>query len=249
MHMAAMTTEYAGVDAPTGRTKICQRENLLGDACVSVAIMLCIFGIWCTYSPLTVPNRYTTVTHIRHLAQSGSGTTPVPLPLSNVTRLGLQDKDTVLVLFPRAWQTACWSRVVFRFHRYPYDKVTGIEVLAKATPVRALAWIGDRLIIDTAFNETFRRFEHLGFRCRGSRTTLGIAFLRLDDGRWDEAVIVRASGLVRSFPLVKIEDGLWLAGMPSGEDQWQGRVRHIADIPGNVSLFGPSTQSSIESYV
>ena len=189
------------------------------------------------------------MTHIRHLAQSGSGTTPVPLPLSNVSRLGLQDKDTVLVLFPRAWQTAGWSRVVFRFDRYPYDKVIGIDVLAKATPVRALAWIGERLIIDTVFNETFRRFQHLGFRCKGSRTTLGIAFLRLDDGRWDEAVIVRASGLVRSFPLVKIEDGLWLAGMPSDEDQWQGRVRHIADIPGNVSLFGPSTQSSIESYV
>lgn len=225
------------------------RENLLGNACVSVAIMLCIFGVWSMYSPLTVPSRYITVTHIRHLAQSGSDTMPVPLPFPNVTRLGLQERDTVLVLFPGSWQTAGWSRVVFRFHRYPYDRVTGIDVHTKITPMRALAWMGDRLILDSAFNETTRRFEHLGIPCKGSHTTLGVAFLRLGDGGWDEAVVVRASRLVRSFPLVKIEDDLWLAGMPPAEDRWRGRARHIADIPGNVSLFGSSGNRRIDSYV
>ena len=105
--------------------------------------------------------------------------------------------------------------------------------------MQTLAWVQDRLILDVALNKTTYRFESLFVPCQGAQTTLGFAFLRLEDNQWDEAVIVRASRLVESFPLVKVDDTLWLAGTPSAEDRWQGRVGHIVDIPGNVSLFRP----------
>lgn len=218
------------------------KENLLANACVNIAIVLCTFGIWSVYSPMTVVNRGITVTHIRHLAQRGSGTAAVPLPSFNVTRLGLDETDSVLVLFPRSWQTARWSRVVVRFDRYPYDKLTGIDIhLREDKNLRTLTWVGDRLILDATLNNTMR-FQQLDAHCEGARTTLGVAFLKMEDGirQWDEAVVVRASKLVKAFPLVKIDDALWLAGQPSAVDRWWGRVQHTGDIPGNVSLFGPS---------
>lgn len=225
------------------------QDNLLVNACISIAIMLCIFAVWSTCSPMMVPSRGITVTHIRHLSQRGSDTMPVALPLPNVTRLGLQKSDIALLLFPRWWQTAAWSRVVFRFNRYPYDQVIGIDVHPRAERLRTLVWVGDRLVLDTALNETVHRFKNLGIPCKGSYTTLGVAFLRKDDGRWEESVVVRASRLVRAFPLVKIQDGLWIAGKPSAADQWRGRCRHIGDIPGNVMLFGPLAQPRMDSYV
>ena len=221
---------------------------VLGNSLISFAIVLCTFGFWSTYSPVTIPYRSNSVRHISHLTQRGSGTFPVPLPLSNVTRLGLLESDIALVLFPRDWQTAGWSRVVFRFDRFPFDRVTGIDVYTRVKGMRTLAWVGHRLILDSKLNETIQRFENLDIPCKGSQTTLGVVFLRLPEGRWDEAVVVRASKLVPSFSLVKIEDFLWLAGRPYTEDRWQGRVRRIHDIPGNVSLFGPVVQGSMSQY-
>ena len=83
-----------------------ENDNLLASACVNSAIVLGVFAIWSTYSPMTVPNWNVTVTHVRHLAQHGSTKVPVPLPASNLTRLGLDDGGSFLVLFPRDWQTA-----------------------------------------------------------------------------------------------------------------------------------------------
>ena len=215
-------------------------DDLLASACVNFAIVLCVFAIWSTYSPMTVPNWNVTVTHVRHLAQHGSIKVPVPLPASNRTRLGLDDGGSFLVLFPRDWQTASWSHVIIRFERYSFDRVRGIEVHLRQAEIRTLAWVQDRLILDVALNKTTFRFKSLFVPCQGAHTTLGFAFLRLEDNQWDEAVIVRASRLVESFPLVKVDDTLWLAGTPSAEDRWRGRVRHIVDIPGNVSLFRPA---------
>lgn len=206
--------------------------------------------MWCTYSPMTVPNRGITVTHIRHLAQRGSDTMAIPLPSSNLTRLGLNDRDPLLVLFPRSWETARWSHVVFRFDRFPFDKVTAIDVHIREPTLRTLAWIDDRLILDAVINDTLggrRRFERLFIPCQGARTTLGIAFLEQKNDRWDEAVVVRASRLVRVFPLIQINETLWLAGRPSAEDRWWGRVRHIGNIPGNVALFRSTTKKQWSS--
>lgn len=241
--MSHASTAAASSVGATATNDEHHREDLLANACANLAIVLCAFAIWSTYSPLTVPNRYVTVTHVRHLTQLGSTQIPVPLSASNITSLGLDDGETFLVLFPRYWQTAAWSHIVVRFDRYPFDRVTGIDLHFHRAKLRTLAWVGDRLILDATFNETMVRFEHLLVPCAGARTTLGFAFLKLTDGRWDEAVVVRASQLIKSFPLVKIDAALWLAGMPSAVDQWQGRVRHTGDIPGNVSLFRSSNDS------
>ena len=214
-----------------------ERNDLLASACVNLAIVLSVFAIWSTYSPLTVPNQGTTLTHVHHLVQYGSDQFPVPLSSTNLTRLGLDDNAIFLVLFPRSWETACWSRVIVHFDRYAFDRVKGIEVHLQRPELRILAWVKDRLILDMSFNETLLRLDNLFVPCHGAYTTLGLAFFRLREKQWDEAVIVRASHLVHSFPLVKIDETMWLAGSPSTEDLWQGRVRHIADIPGNVTLF------------
>lgn len=214
-----------------------ERNDLLASACVNFAIVLSVFAIWSTYSPLTVPNRDTTLTHVRHLVQYGSDQIPVPLSSTNVTRLGLDYNAIFLVLFPRSWETARWSRVIVHFDRYSFDRVKGIEIRLRRPELRILAWVEDRLILDISFNQTLLRLDNLFVPCNGAHTTLGLAFFRLREKQWDEAVIVRASRLVRSFPLVKIDETMWLAGRPSAEDRWQGRVRHIADIPGNVTLF------------
>ena len=214
-----------------------ERNDLLASACVNLAIVLSVFAIWSTYSPLTVPNQGTTLTHVHHLVQYGSDQFPVPLSSTNLTRLGLDDNAIFLVLFPRSWETACWSRVIVHFDRYAFDRVKGIEVHLQRPELRILAWVKDRLILDMSFNETLLRLDNLFVPCHGAYTTLGLAFFRLREKQWDEAVIVRASHLVHSFPLVKIDETMWLAGSPSAEDLWQGRVRHIADIPGNVTLF------------
>lgn len=232
----ASTAAVSSVDGPT-RNDEEERVDLLATACVNLAIVLCVFAIWSTYSPMTVPNRDITVTHIRHLVQHGSDQVLVPLSAANVTRLGLDGNAVFLVLFPRNWQTARWSHVLVHFHRYPFDKVRKIEVHLRQPEMRTLAWVKDRLILDVSFNKTLLRFPHLLVPCHGPRTTLGFAFFRLQDKRWDEAVIVRASRLVHSFPMVKIDETTWLAGRPSDRDRWRGRVRHIVDIPGNVSLF------------
>lgn len=62
---------------------------------------------------------------------------------------------------------------------------------------------------------------------------------------WEEAVVVRASHLVKTFPLVKIYNDLWIAGMPSDEGQWSGRVLRIEDIPGNARLYHVATGHSM----
>ena len=214
-----------------------ERNNLLASACVNFAIVLCVFAIWSTYSPLTVPNRDTTLTHVRHLVQYGSEQVPVPLSAANVSRLGLDDNAIFLVLFPRNWEMARWSHVIVHFDRYSFDRVKGIEIHLRRPELRILAWVKDRLILDMSFNETLLRIDNLFVPCHGAYTTMGLAFFRLREKQWDEAVIVRASHLVRSFPLVKIDETMWIAGKPSAEDRWQGCARHIADIPGNVTLF------------
>ena len=232
----ASTAAVSSADG-TSKNNEQERYDLLASACVNFAIVLCVFAIWSTYSPLTVPNRDTTLTHVRHLVQCGSGQIPVPLSSSNVTRLGLDDNAIFLVLLPRNWETARWSRVIVHFDRYSFDTVKGIEVHLRRPELRMLVWVKDRLIVDASFNETLLRLDNLFAPCQGAYTTLGIAFFRPRENQWDEAVIVRASRLVQSFPLVKIDETTWLAGKPSAEDRWQGRVRHIADIPGNVTLF------------
>lgn len=232
----ASTAAVSSADGVT-RNNEQERDDVLASACVNFAIVLCVFAIWSTYSPLTIPNRDTTLAHVRHLVQHGSDQIPVPLSASNVTRLGLDDNSILLVLFPRNWQTARWSRVIVYFDRYPFDKVKGIEVHLRRPELRILAWVKDRLILDMSFNETLLRLDNLLVPCHGAYTTLGLTFFRLREKQWDEAVIVRASRLVHAFPLVKIDETMWLAGRPSAEDRWQGRVRHIADIPGNVTLF------------
>lgn len=232
----ASIAAVSSADAAT-RSNEQERNDLLASACVNFAVVLFVFAIWSTYSPLTVPNRDITLTHVRHLVQCGSDQIPVPLPSSNVTRLGLEENAIVLVLFPRNWETARWSRVIVHFDRYSFDSVKGIEVHLRRPQLRILAWVKDRLILDMSLNETLLRLDNLQVPCHGAYTTLGLAFFRLREKQWDEAVIVRASRLVHAFPLVKIDETMWLAGKPSAEDRWLGRVRHIADIPGNVTLF------------
>ena len=232
----ASTAAVSSADGATTNSEQ-EKNDLLASACVNFAIVLCVFAIWSTYSPLTVPNRDTTLTHVRHLVQYGSDQIPVPMSSSNITRLGLDENATLLVLFPRNWETARWSRAIVHFDRYSFDRVKGIEVHLRRPELRILAWVKDRLILDMSFNGTLLRIDNLFVPCQGTYTTLGLAFFRLREKQWDEAVVVRASRLVHAFPLVKIDETMWLAGRPSAEDRWQGRVRRIADIPGNVTLF------------
>ena len=117
------------------RYQLLAGRNRFASACVNFAIVLCIFTIWTICSPMAVPNRAISTTHIRHLMQRGSGVPPVPLPASKLTPLGLHESDVALVLFPRSWQNAGWSRVVFRFHNYVYDVVKSIEVHSKCKTV------------------------------------------------------------------------------------------------------------------
>lgn len=232
----ASTAAASSVDAAAKNDER-EKDDLLASACVSFAIVLCMFAMWSTYSPSTVSDRDVTVSHIRHLVQHGSSQLPVPLSPFNSTRLGLDDDGVFLVLLPRDWQKASWSHVVVRFTRYPFDKVRSIEVHLRQVELRTFAWVEDRLILDAALNRTMSLFDNLFVPCQGAYTTLGFAFFRLKESQWDEAVIVRASRLIKEFPLVKIDDAMWLSGIPSSEDRWKGRVRHIVDIPGNISLF------------